>query len=347
MTRLRYEKQAAFIILAVAVLLCGGVCHAAVFKDIRAVKQEALKQCEWNGWGIPTEQQEVLSEIDGAVREGGEVYLSVTQWTDKGIPKEEELPIFGSKTSNIVIGTLTEDMIVTILEQDADRALIQSGYVSGYVDADRLLRGETAKEQADKVCPEQVLTDVTGTEGYRTTAGKEILCYLQQRYSYDIIEKMSGWYRISIDYFGEVYVDSSKVKLVRKTKLAGLKHEQDTAEMYREIETSEAERECLAAIVWCEAGNDPFDGQVAVASTVFNRMDSSLFPDTVESVIRQSGQFIPVEIGWYDEVLKNTAVIPASCFEAVDYVLQGNRSVDTLYFNQAGAGEEIGSHWFY
>ena len=347
MTRLRYAKQKMLFVFVAAVILCGGVCHAAEFKDLRAVKQEAWKHCEWNAWGIPAEQQEVHGEVDGAVREGGEIYLSVTQWEDKGISKGGELPIFGSKTSDIVIGTLNEETIVSVLEQDKDKALIQSGYVSGYVESSRLLRGEQAREQADKVCPEQVITDGTKTEGYRSVEEKEVLCYLQQRHSYDIIEKMSGWYRISTEYFGNPYVKSSGVKLVRKTRLASLNHVQDTAEIYREIEVSEAERECLAAIVWCEAGNDPFDGQVAVASTVFNRIDSSLFPDTVESVIRQRGQFIPVQTGWYDEVMRDPAVIPVSCFEAVDYVLQGNRTVDTLYFNQAGVGKEIGSHWFY
>ena len=103
----------------------------------------------------------------------------------------------------------------------------------------------------------------------------------------------------------------------------------------------------MAALTWCEAGSEPFEGQIAVVSTVLNRVDDTRFPDTVEEVIRQEGQFIPVETGWYDKVLKEKTKIKSSCFEAVDYVLQGNRTVDTLYFNQAGMGTQIGSHWFY
>lgn len=349
MIKVKYKKQTAFIIFAIAaiIIIWRSLYPSITFKDLRTVKQEAWKQCEWNIWGIPVDHKDAFENIDGAVREGGEVYMSITDWTDKGISKGGEIPVFSSKNSNIVIGKLREEAIVSILEQEADRILIRSGYISGYVNSGRLLCAEQARKRADEVCPEQVLADMSGIKVYKTAEDGEVQCYLQQRESYDIIVKIPGWYRISMEYYGENYVKNSEVKVVRKTWLASPNSEDDVAGAYREIELSGAEREHLAALTWCEAGSEPFEGQIAVVSTVLNRVDDTRFPDTVEEVIRQEGQFIPVETGWYDKVLKEKTKIKSSCFEAVDYVLQGNRTVDTLYFNQAGMGTQIGSHWFY
>lgn len=245
MIKVKYKKQTAFIIFAIAAILIiwGSVYPPVTFKDLRTVKQEAWKQCEWNTWGIPVDHEDAFENIDGAVREGGEVYMSITDWTDKGISKGGDIPVFSSKTSDIVIGTLKENTIVTVLEHEADRTLIRSGYVSGYIKSSRLLYAEQARKQADKVCPERVLTDMTGIKVYKTAETGEIQCYLQQRYSYDIIAKIPEWYQISMEYYGENYVKSSDVKIVRKTWLARLNSEDDVAEAYREIELSEADRE--------------------------------------------------------------------------------------------------------
>lgn len=55
----------------------------------------------------------------------------------------------------------------------------------------------------------------------------------------------------------------------------------------------QAEKELLASLIFCEAGNQPYEGQVAVGAVVMNRINSSSYPDTMEEVIYQSGQFSP------------------------------------------------------
>lgn len=348
MVRFRYKKLAIFTLLNIIIfVMWGDVCYADSFKDLRAVKLETWKKCEWNKWGVPVDYKKILQGVDGAVNEDGMVYMSVNDWADKGIPKTGEVPIFGSETSSAVIGILKEDSVVQVLEQGGKRTLIQSGCIAGYVDSGKLLYREEAESRADEVCPEGVLTDMNNVGVYRSPQKTETLCYLQQRQYYDIIEKIPGWYRIAMDYFGETYVEGFDVKLVRKVHFATSDDNRNAGSSYREVNLSDTDRQLLAAITWCEAGSDSFDGQVAVASAVLNRVESDLFPNTIEEVIRQKGQFVPTEGGWYDEVLAEPEKIKDSCFEAVDYVLQGNRTVDTYYFNQAGRGKKIGSHWFY
>jgi len=45
---------------------------------------------------------------------------------------------------------------------------------------------------------------------------------------------------------------------------------------------------CLAKNIYFEAGNQPMIGKVAVSHVVLNRVDSSLYPDTICDVVYQS-----------------------------------------------------------
>ena len=64
----------------------------------------------------------------------------------------------------------------------------------------------------------------------------------------------------------------------------------------------QAEKELMASLIFCEAGNQPYEGQVAVGAVVLNRVKSSVYPNSVSEVIYQSGQFSPAMSGWLDRV---------------------------------------------
>ena len=59
----------------------------------------------------------------------------------------------------------------------------------------------------------------------------------------------------------------------------------------------ERQKKLLAALIFCEAGNQPYKGQVAVAAVVLNRVSSSEFPSTISGVVYQSGAFSCVSNG--------------------------------------------------
>lgn len=58
-----------------------------------------------------------------------------------------------------------------------------------------------------------------------------------------------------------------------------------------------SEQDLLARLVRAEAESEPYAGKVAVAEVVLNRVDSDQFPNSIASVIYQSGQFSPVSSG--------------------------------------------------
>jgi hypothetical protein len=54
---------------------------------------------------------------------------------------------------------------------------------------------------------------------------------------------------------------------------------------------SEEDQELLTRTVYLEAGNQDLKGKRLVVSVILNRVDSEEFPDTVEEVLGQDGQF--------------------------------------------------------
>ena len=90
----------------------------------------------------------------------------------------------------------------------------------------------------------------------------------------------------------------------------------------------------MACQVYVEAGAEPYDGMVGVADVIINRVKSSEFPDTVEGVIYQSGQFPPAHNGVLSHVL---AQGPGdTCMQATLDALYGASTVgDYLYFNMS------------
>ena len=106
-------------------------------------------------------------------------------------------------------------------------------------------------------------------------------------------------------------------------------------------------KELLASIIFCEAGNQSFEGQVAVGAVVLNRIASSAYPNTMEAVIYQPGQFGPAGSGWLDQV-RSTGGYTATSMQAAEAALAGQNPVGgCLYFDQGGYGMQIGAHFFH
>lgn len=117
-----------------------------------------------------------------------------------------------------------------------------------------------------------------------------------------------------------------------------------------EVSFAEGDRHLLANLIYCEAGGEPYAGQVAVGSVVINRVLSSKYPDTVLGVIYQKGQFSPVGSGRLDIALASDKATE-SCYRAADEAMAGVTNVGTcVYFRtpiEGLSGINIGGHVFY
>ena len=64
------------------------------------------------------------------------------------------------------------------------------------------------------------------------------------------------------------------------------------------ISVADNELDLLARMIAAEAGDEPYQGKVAVGAVIVNRVKSSKFPNTLTAVMYQPGQFEPVQNGW-------------------------------------------------
>ena len=105
----------------------------------------------------------------------------------------------------------------------------------------------------------------------------------------------------------------------------------------------------LAAIIQCEAGNEVYEGQLAVGAVVMNRVRSGGYPSTVHDVIYQKSQFPPAGAG---SVANVAAKGPKqSCLQAAQEALNGTDNTGgATCFRRASSGHAgvvIGNHVFY
>ena len=112
------------------------------------------------------------------------------------------------------------------------------------------------------------------------------------------------------------------------------------------VSASSSDLDLLAALIYCEAGNQSMEGKIAVGQVVMNRVASSSFANTIHDVIYEGGQFTPASSGWLDSVIGSA---PSDCYEAAQAALNGQGTVGgALYFNTgSGKGTQIGAHQFY
>ena len=105
--------------------------------------------------------------------------------------------------------------------------------------------------------------------------------------------------------------------------------------------------ELLASIIFCEAGNQPYEGQVAVGAVIINRVNSGVYPGSISEVIYQSGQFGPAMTGWLDSVLASGGYTDTAMQAAADALAGSNPIGDCLYFGNGDYGIQIGDHFFH
>lgn len=115
------------------------------------------------------------------------------------------------------------------------------------------------------------------------------------------------------------------------------------------IEISAKDLEFFAAVIECEAGSTHYEGMLAVASVVVNRMKHPNYPDTIRGVLEQKGQFPPAVNG--KAAKKIARGVKASCVQVAKDALSGKNNVGgCLRFNAASTGRPgtiIGSNVFF
>ncbi len=88
---------------------------------------------------------------------------------------------------------------------------------------------------------------------------------------------------------------------------------------------TEEELYMIAAVVYCEVGNQSYECQLACANVILNRVDMDAYPDTIEEVIYQKSQFTVVGSAKFERAL--TTGGSETALAAAKDALEGNNNV--------------------
>lgn len=257
------------------------------------------------------------------------------------------------------VGYLYKDCGGTILERKDGWTKLKSGNVIGWAKDEYLLFGEEAKAMAEDVGNWIVTLDAEAVRvRMEPNMQADIYGLLAYDDSVEFIDVVnSNW--ISVDYNDEIgYINTDYVNVKFHID------EGETMEVIRVREREEAEKKrkanrgavaadadevrLLGALIYCEAGNQPYEGMLAVGAVVMNRVKSGAYPNTIHSVIYASGQFTPAMTGKVAKAYEGN--VPDLCLQAAQAAINGETTVgDATHFRRAGKreGYVLGDHVFW
>lgn len=267
-------------------------------------------------------------------------------------------------TDSGVLGKLYRDSAAEILSQEGDWYYVESGSVKGYAKAEYIKTGLSDDELITNFSIQNIRVEVDGLnvrEEPSTEARKLTVVY--QNETYPVIEITEEWIQIEIqDENLKGYVKKEMTDLIVDFKDAISKEEeqlilqlqaeerarQETAIKQRDsVSYTEQDLKLLACLVHSEAGTQSYEGKLAVANVVLNRMKSSKYPETMKAVIYQPGQFTVAKSGSLQKQLDNyhnyNSKSQKLSIKAAKDALEGANNIGSrLYFHSYKAAKKKG-----
>ncbi len=304
---------------------------------------------------VPTEKeiQEIIEKNNAWKNPGSVVMANV--YSSVNVREEPD------ETSK-QIGLLYKDCGGYIKEYTDGWTLLASGDMEGWVCNDYLLFGDEAQELLDEV---GVMQAKVNTDQLRVRKEPNTECdtwgLVGVGEVYDVVEELEGWVKIDFEgeggYLSEDYLDLSfhmdygetleaikaREEAERKAKL-----EAERKKYYGVYAATASDVVLLGALIQCEAGNQPYEGMVAVGAVVMNRLRSPAYPNTLYGVIYASGQFSPAGNCGLDRRIE--AGVNPVCLQAAQDALNGYSNVGAAtHFRATGYhdGIVIAGHVFW
>ncbi|MDF2944856.1 MAG: hypothetical protein K0S01_3714 [Herbinix sp.] len=263
-----------------------------------------------------------------------------------------------------IVGKLYKDAAAEILDTKDDWYHIESGSVKGYVKSEYIKTGIPDEELIEKYSELHIIVDVDGLnvrEKPETESKKLTVVYLNE--TYPVVELKDDWIKISIaddnvigyvnNEFADVLIDFKKaISREEEKKLLELqaaeRAKKETEVKHQDgVNYSDSDLKLLACLIHSEAGTQSYEGKLAVANIVLNRIKSSKYPDTLKAVIYQPGQFsvaasgsLAKQLANYDNYCSNSQLLSIKAARAA---LEGANNIGTrLYFHSYKAAVKKG-----
>lgn len=232
----------------------------------------------------------------------------------------------------------------------------------GYVSSDYLF----SQEEIISLCDREELVFATTTAGLNLRTGPgthyKIITTLAKGKTYPVIlaQSYGGWYaiRLSSGTVGYISADYVKLSFDMDTGLTlkeiarmrdlenleaalnlepgdGARVEANMLKKVNEtkrtpVSMTEDEIYLLATIIYTEAGNQKYEGMLAVANVILNRMENGHWGKTLNEVIFAPGQFA----GAAPELIARAQSkgIPEICYKAAREAIAGRNNIGNFLF---------------
>ena len=270
-----------------------------------------------------------------------------------------------------IVGKLYKGDVAEITEAGDTWTHVESGNVDGYVKNSYCVTGSEAYTYANDTFDTEVEIQTNGLR-IRSSADPDasVLAAVSTGMTFPLdadAETVDGW--VAIDYKGTTgYVSAEYVTTelalgeavtIEEEQAAAAKAAAEAAKSAQvssagtvqnsAVAASVDDVTLLAALIQCEAGNECYEGQLAVGAVVMNRVRSGRYAGSIYGVIYQAGQFPPAGRGSVASIASNGP--KSSCIQAAQEAINGaDNTGGATCFSRASrghAGVVIGNHVFY
>lgn len=298
---------------------------------------------------------EADKDLDSETEETELMSITPVVTFDKVIPNVNESLNIRSEANaeSEVVGKLYKESYAEILERGEEWTKIKSGDVTGYANNEYLYFDQDAMDEADRLLAFKVKI-TAGTVNIRSDAGtnSEILKEAKKNDEFVHLEEFDTeeWYAVQYGELGLAYVSAEYAEDIIDLDTAVSKEEEERIQREKEIakaleeakkykpaktnraalEVSDEEIFLLATVVAMEAVGESYEGQLAVANVVVNRVLSGKWGDTIADVVYAPGQFSGANSG---RVERFESRVTESCKKAAIEALAGNNNIgDYMFF---------------
>lgn len=335
-------------------------------KEEEAKSEEETKP-EENKEGAKPEEQVKNEHVAVGTEE-------VSPWASKLLPNVEDYLNIRTEPSDEaeLAGKLHKGASAEILEKGDEWTKISSGSVEGYVKNEYCVTGLEAEDLANQVGTTYAIAVTGGVRVRENTSASEdtaILDVLEEGGKIKVdtgAEAAEGWVAVKMDegvgYVSAEYVNVElklgKAISIEEERAAIAAAEAEEAKKAQQASAEPSQRGAvsasyddvtlLAALIQCEAGGEPYEGQLAVGAVVMNRVRAG-YAGSISGVIYQGGQFTPASNGMLANALAGG--VSGSCMQAAQEAIAGASNVGgaTSFRNAASgaSGIVIGNHVFF
>lgn len=324
-----------------------------------------LSTCGFVSWGDGAAAG-IADVVEPMTSENFDKVQSIEEWSDLCMPNVKDYVTIRSEADaqSEAVGRLYKGCAAEVVEQGEFWTKIISGDCEGYISNEYLEFGMNARAVAERDCS-YVATVTADTLKVRAEASEDSktrdLIGLGEKAN--VLGEENGWLKIQYGdegayikaEYASVEFEIGEAQTMEQIKAAeeaaeAARKKEALKKQYEAVKASGNDVQLLAALIQLEAGNQPYEGQLAVGAVVMNRVRSSRYPNSIADVIYAPGQF-PYASTKVHEVMAKGA--KASCVQAAQEAINGASNVGSFtHFKSSrssvsGASIVIGGHVFY